>query len=365
MSTRASAAVARTREGPLSIEPVELDELRPDELLVRLEACGICHTDEKFRQRLALPAVLGHEGVGVIVAVGARVDDVSVGDRVILSYPSCAVCAACHEGRPFHCEKILTLKFAGCRTDGTRPVSLEGTPITSAFFQQSSFATHAVTLASAVIPVADNVPSEVLAALPCGVQTGAGAIMNTFAAGPDDSLVVVGAGAVGLSAIMAAQVNGVRHIICIEPNEHRRALAAELGASAVFDADDAGLAALTSAMPGGGADLVLESSATVVGLELAIGCVGRGGAVGIVSFPNEGEPFPFSTRELFMKTARLVSVMQGSSVPREFIPQLIAHWQAGRFPVERLISTYPFADINQALADASSGIAVKPVLLMQ
>ena len=159
---------------------------------------------------------------------------------------------------------------------------------------------------------------------------------------------------------MVAQVIGVRHIVCIELNEHRRALASELGATMVFDVGDPDIQEHAGAM----ADVVLETSATVAGLELAISCVGRGGAVGIVSFPDEGEPFPFSTRDLFMKTARLVSVMQGSSVPREFLPELIAHWQAGRFPVERLISTYPFADINQALADASSGIAVKPVLLM-
>ncbi|HEY5764085.1 MAG TPA: alcohol dehydrogenase catalytic domain-containing protein, partial [Rhodocyclaceae bacterium] len=217
MTTEALAAVARTREGALGIEQVMLDDPCRGELLVRLEACGICHTDMKFRERLPLPAVLGHEGVGIVEAVGSDVRHARVGDRVLISYPFCTECPACRRAEPWCCERIGELKFGGRRLDGSQPVSVQGAGVTSAFFQQSSFATHAITLEQSVIPVAEQLPAATLAALPCGVQTGAGAVMNTFGAGPGDSLMVFGAGAVGISAIRAARVAGLGTVICAEP----------------------------------------------------------------------------------------------------------------------------------------------------
>ena len=364
MTTDALAAIARTRDGPLSVEQVLLDDQRPGELLVRIEACGICHTDQKFRERLPLPALLGHEGVGMVEAVGAEVRHVRVGDRVLISYPFCTACPACRRAEPWCCERIAELKFGGCRLDGSQPVSLQGAGITSAFFQQSSFATHAITLEQSVVPVSDQLPAGTLAALPCGVQTGAGAVMNTFDARPGDSLMVFGAGAVGMSAIMAARVLGIAPILCAEPHAGRRALATELGATGVFDPGDPDLIEQVRAAVPGGVRFALDTSATVAGLENAIEVIGKGGAVGIVSYPDDGRPFPFSTQTLFARVGRLIAITQGSSVPGEFLPKLIDLHLAGEFPVDRLVRTYPFRNINDALADAEAGDVVKPVLLM-
>lgn len=355
MSTRAIAAVAHTRAGPVQIQDVVLDDLQAGEVLVRLEACGICHTDEKFRQRLPLPAVFGHEGVGIVAATGNAVSAVAVGDRVIISYPFCNECVACRRREPYYCERIPALKFAGCRADGTQPVRLGSQGVTSAFFQQSSFASHAIALEQALIPVGNEAPAGVLAALPCGVQTGAGAVINTFQAAAGEGLLVIGAGTVGLSAVMAAKLVGMDPIVCVEPHASRRALALQLGATQVEESWRHGAA---------GVRYALDTSATVTGLETAIDGICKGGTAGIVSYPDDGESFPFTTKDLFMTVGRIQAIMQGSSVPREFLPQLIEYWRVGRFPVDRLVTTYSFADIDRAFADMRAGDTVKAVLLM-
>ena len=212
MTTETRAALAFEKEGPVRIEQVSLDDLQPHEVLVRIEACGICHTDEKFRQRLPLPGVFGHEGVGIVSRIGDHVRDVVPGDRVIISYPFCTECGSCEREQPYRCENIPALKFGGRRFDGSPTTYYEGEAITAAFFQQSSFAEHAIAREQALVNVsqiASETPAEVLAALPCGVQTGAGAVMNTFKGEKGESLLVVGAGAVGISAVMAAKVLGI------------------------------------------------------------------------------------------------------------------------------------------------------------
>ena len=367
MTTSATAAIANDKSGTVSLEEVILDDIAPREVLVRIEACGICHTDEKFRQRLPLPAVFGHEGVGVVEAVGSTVGDVDVGERVILSYPFCTECAYCERSEPYRCERIPALKFGGKRLDGSATISLDGTDITSAFFQQSSFATHAIALEQAIVPVSDlaaDCPAEVLAALPCGVQTGAGAVMNTFDGQVGESIAIMGAGAVGLSAVMAAKVIGMSPIICVDLHAGRLELAGELGATHVINVSDGDVVeSIRSAAPEG-ARYALDSSATVPGLETAIAAIGQGGKVGIVSYPNEGEPFPFNTKELFLKVASLHGIVQGFSVPRAFLPRLLELYNRGVFPIDKLVTTYEFKDINTALDDAHSGAAIKPVLLM-
>jgi aryl-alcohol dehydrogenase len=262
---------------------------------------------------------------------------------------------ACCRHEPYCCEQIPALKFAGCRADGTQPLRLDNQGITSAFFQQSSFASHAIALEQALIPVGHEEPAGVLAAFPCGVQTGAGAVINTFQAAAGDGLLVIGAGTVGLSAVMAAKLVGMDPIVCVEPHASRRALALQLGATQVEESWHHGTASVRYA---------LDTSATVAGLETAIDGICKGGTVGIVSYPDDGEPFPFTTKDLFMKVGRIQAVMQGSSVPREFLPQLIEYWRVGRFPVDRLVTTYSFADIDRAFADMRAGDTVKAVLLM-
>ncbi|MYE80283.1 MAG: NAD(P)-dependent alcohol dehydrogenase [Gammaproteobacteria bacterium] len=364
MPATATAAVVSRPDGPFRLGPVELDGPRDDEVLVRVEACGICHTDLKVRERLPLPAVLGHEGTGTVLETGAGVTRFARGERVILSYPSCGDCAPCRRAEPFRCEHIPALKFGGARADGTKPVRVDGGPVSSAFFQQSSFATLAVAHERTLVPVRTDHPPELLAALPCGVQTGAGAVLNTFRATGGHPLVVIGVGAVGLSAVMAGRIVGTRPIVAVDVVPSRLELARELGADHAVDAraEDV-VARLREALPRG-ARYVLETSATVAGLETGIACLGQGGAIGIVSAPPPGETFPFTTRTLFERVATLHGICQGSSVPRDFLPRLLALHDQGRFPVDRLVTAYDFADINRAVADMERGVAVKPVLVM-
>ena len=313
---------------------------------------------------LAPPAVLGHEGVGVIEKMGREVKGLGVGDRVALSYPWCATCSPCREGRPFHCVHGLDLSFAGHRADGSRPVSLGGKPIASAFFQQSSFATHAVALARDAVKLPDDLPSELAAALPCGVQTGAGAILRSLATKPGESVAVFGVGAVGLSALMAAKLAGAGPVIAVDVNPGRLQLALSLGATHSVHAGDADVASSLRQITGGGVQVLLDTSGKDVALRRAIDAMATGGRLGIVTVPDWGKDYRLPIQPLFERFGSLVSIIQGSSIPATFLPYLIEQYRAGRFPFDRLVTAYPFAQINQAVEDARRGQAVKPVLLM-
>lgn len=360
----ATAAILRTPQGDMSLETVELDDLKQGELLVKVEASGICHTDAKFRSVVPLPAVFGHEGTGIVEATGPGVARIKAGDRVIMSYPFCGSCPYCDDDKPYLCENGQELSFAGRRADGSATIRLDGVPIGGAFFQQSSFASHAITLERTVVPIESDLPAEMLAAIPCGVQTGAGTVLNTFGLREGESVIVFGAGTVGLSAVMAARMIGAATIICVDLKENRLDLAQELGATHVLNASDGPVPQRVKEILPRGARYAFDASATVAALEDAMQCIGQGGKIAIVSYPEGGKKFPFTTKDLFIRVASLAGTIQGHSVPREFLPKLIGWQRDGLFPYEKLVTTYDFSDIDQAFADAESGTAIKPVLLM-
>lgn len=243
-------------------------------------------------------------------------------------------------------------------------MSLDGKPISGAFFQQSSFASHAITSERNVVPISGNTPSDRLAALPCGVQTGAGAVLNSLAVRESSSLLIIGAGAVGLSAVMAGKLKRASPLIAVDVFPERLALATELGATATIDATEGDVAERVREIAGQGVAYSLDTSATVEGLENAIEALDQGGVCGIVAAPKGGEKFPFTTRGFFAKGASLRGIIQGSSIPTTFLPKLIKLNEQGLFPYEKLVSTYEFADINKAFEDARAGRAIKPVLKM-
>ena len=360
----AIAAITRVAGGSFEFDEVELDTLRDNEVLVRIEACGICHTDRKFQDRLPLPAVFGHEGTGIVEETGPAVRLVAPGDRVIISYPWCGECPSCRHHEPFRCENIPGLKFGGHRADGSATIRLKGDPVSSAFFQQSSFATRAIALEHALVPVDGDTDPEILAALPCGVQTGAGAVLNTFAMDEHHSLVMFGVGTVGLSAIMTARMVGAKVRIAVDVVPQRLELARSLGATHAFDAREEGLVRRIREVLPRGASHCLESSIQAEALEAAIECLGQGGKVGVFSAPPPGQKFPFTTRGLFDRVASLHGIVQGFSIPREFLPQLIRWQRSGDLPFERLVTVYDFRDIDQAFSDTEAGSVVKAVLRM-
>lgn len=356
------AAVLYQADQPLAIEPVELDALGPNEILVRNEACGICHTDLIAADMVPLPGVFGHEGVGIVEAVGASVTKVAPGMRVIASYPQCAVCSNCLDGKPYYCSHHMTLGFSGKRLDGSPTIFRDKQPISGAFFQQSSFATHSIVAEQNIIPAHDGMPSEILAAVPCGVQTGAGAVLNTFKPRAGDSLAVFGVGTVGLSAIMAGRLLSAFPLIAIDVNNTKLQLARELGATHLINAAEGDTTRQLREICPAGLNFTLETSANEAALESAIACLASGGTCGMVIAPNMGRKYPFSPSEIFRRAAVLQGIIQGSSVPQVFIPRLLELQRRGLFPFERLITKYPFEDINKAIQDVRKGSVVKPVL---
>ncbi len=360
-----TAAVTRSPDAPPKLEALTLEDPRPDELLVRIVAAGICHTDLSAPALSPLPAVFGHEGAGIVEAVGSAVEGFRPGDRVALSFGSCGGCGACHEGAPAYCDHMMQLQFGGVRLDGTTTLRDARGPVHGAFFQQSSFATYALATARNAVHVPDDIPLDVAAPFGCGIQTGAGAVLNVFELKAHESLVVFGAGSVGLAAIMAAAVAGAAPIVAVDPVAERRALALELGAThAVDPTDHPELVAELRGLCRGGAHASLETAGHVQSFNAAIDVLRMRGTCGLVTVPNMGKPFEFSPVSLLFGR-RLVGILEGASVPEVFLPRLFDLYRQGRLPVDRLIRRYAFSDIATAMADSASGRTVKPVLCME
>lgn len=363
MGKQSTAAVLREAGGEYSIEPVELDDLRSGEVYIRIEASGLCHTDVTMQHVVPMPAVIGHEGAGVVEEVGPGVDYVKPGDRVIISWPACGVCPNCIAGKRYICDDQFGLLFRGTRADGSKTIKWNGKWISGAFFQQSSFAVHALAGEEALVKVEDDVPPEILAALPCAVMTGAGSVLNAMEVGAQDDLVVFGAGGVGLSGVMAGRVTGADPIIAVDVNRERLALARELGATHVVDASKEDVVAQIMKILPGGVNKVLDASGAAEAWKAAGQILRYGGTFGAAGVPM-GDTLSGHPPDMFSKGVRLQFIMAGFAVPRIFLPRLIKWYQQGRFPVDRLVTTFPFARINEAFAEAHAGRAVKPVLLM-
>ena len=346
------AAVAEAADRPFTLQEVELDEPRADEILVRLVACGICHTDMTMQQlwpRLAgnagrYPVVFGHEGAGVVEQVGHTVKRVRPGDAVVMSYRSCRACLECAAGRPYYCARFAALNASGVRSDGSTTLSANGRPVYGSFFGQSSFATHALAYEDNAVVVGGDVDLSVAAPFGCGVQTGAGTVMNVLELDERSSLVVFGAGGVGLPAVMAARALGVAAIVVVDPVLARRQLAAELGATVTLDPKVDDVVEAVRDHTHGGATSAIETTAIVDVLLQALDCLGARG-----------------TCVALGKSLR--TTIEGDSDPHELIPKLLQLHARGELPVERLIRTYRFADFGRAMRDAESGATIKPVLI--
>ena len=362
------AAVAEAADRPFTLQEVELDEPRADEILVRLVACGICHTDVTMRQlwpRLAgnagrYPVVFGHEGAGVVELVGDGVERVRPGDPVVMSYRSCRSCPECAAGHPYYCARFAALNASGGRPDGSMTMTADGRPVYGSFFGQSSFATHALAYEDNVVVVGGDVDLTVAAPFGCGVQTGAGTVMNVLELDERSSLVVFGAGGVGLPAVMAARALGVATVVVVDPLLGRRQLAAELGATATLDPEVDDVVEAVRDHTRGGATSAIETTAIGDVLLRALDCLGaRGTCVALgVGMPE----FAFGMERLG-RGKSLRTTIEGDSDPHEVIPKLLQWHARGELPVEKLIRTYRFADFGRALRDAESGATIKPVLV--
>jgi aryl-alcohol dehydrogenase len=362
-----TAAVVPARSAPFEIHQLDLAGPNPNEVLVRIVASGMCHTDLHARDgyfpNLRYPVVCGHEGAGIVEDVGSAVTDLAPGDPVVISFPWCGECEPCRAERISYCTNARALKSGGKRADGSTPISRNGTPVYSCFFQQSSFATFAVAPAKDVVKIRRDAPVELLGPLGCGLQTGAGAVLNVMQPCQGQSLVAFGVGGVGLSGLMAGRIAGCDPIIAVDRLPARLALARELGATHTLESKGADTLAEIRKITGGGAHFALETSAMPEVFRLAVDSLRGLGTCVLVGSARAGTEVSFEMP--WLQGGRTVrGVVQGDSSPREFIPRLVDLFMEGRFPLDRLVTRYDLADINRAAADATSGATIKPVLTL-
>ncbi|MGA2891466.1 MAG: NAD(P)-dependent alcohol dehydrogenase [Xanthobacteraceae bacterium] len=361
------AAVVSERSGSFVIDTMELCEPRADELIVRVVASGMCQTDLHGRDGYyanPYPGVFGHEGSGVVHAVGSAVRSLAPGDHVVMSFPWCGCCPNCAEERHSYCVHARDLKMSGTRADGSTLLSKNGAPVYSAFFQQSSFGTFALTQERYAVKVRKDAPLELLGPLACSGQTGAGAVLNVMKPKPGDSFAVFGVGAVGLSALMAAKIAGCDPIIAVDVHAHRLALAAALGATHTIDHGDCSeVVSQIRAIAPTGVRYSVDTSALPVVFREATEALMPGGTCVLLGSARKGNEV--SLEMPFLQEGRVVrGVIQGDSFPKNFIPRLVDLMMDGKFPIEKMIKFYDFADINLAAEESSAGIAIKPVLRM-
>lgn len=357
------AAVVNAPHAPFVIEPVRLDPPRADEVLVKLTATGICHTDVAIVEQilpLPLPYILGHEGAGVVVEVGTAVTGVAKGDHVVLTFGSCGSCRQCTCGHPAYCSSQPLLNFAGRRSDGSATVrSSRGEAVNASFFGQSSFATHAISPVRNVIKVRTDAPLEFLGPLGCGLMTGAGSVLNVLKPAPDSTFVIFGTGALGFAALFAAKLLGCKRIVAVDRVKSRLDLARTLGATEVIDTSNTDLDKALAEI--GGTDYALDTTGVPKVLEAAIRSLNTCGQLALVGASPERV---MSTDIMHLISGRVIrGVVEGDANPPAFIPFLVDKFLEGKFPIDKVSALYPFEQINTAVSDGVSGKTIKPIVV--
>ncbi|MEA2169766.1 MAG: aryl-alcohol dehydrogenase [Solirubrobacteraceae bacterium] len=359
---KATAAVLHDLGSSVSLDEIELDELQDNEVLVKIVGAGICRTDIESMHGhipLPLPTVLGHEGSGIVEAVGTDVENVAPGDHVALSFGHCRECDQCTNGTPAYCELFAPLNYFGSRMDGSSTINDD---VAGVYFSQSSWSTYAIATAANTVKVDKDADLEMLGPLGCGLQTGAGAVINVLKPNAGESIAVFGTGGVGLAGIMAAAALGCDPIIAVDTSNERLALAKELGATVTINPQET-------------KDIVWDiMGASAPGLHHALDTTGLGAtiqtALASSRVPSQTVTVGFRDTEnmieidqfLIMNGRRLQGVIEGDADPQEFIPKLIQMQKDGKFPYEKLVKKYRFDEINEAIADFEAGRVIKPIL---
>ncbi|MGP9587065.1 NAD(P)-dependent alcohol dehydrogenase [Micrococcaceae sp. AOP34-BR2-30] len=346
---------------------VQLDAIRDHEVLVEIQAVGLCHTDLTVASGglpFPLPGVLGHEGTGRVREIGSSVQDLSFGDRVVLSFTSCGRCEGCRSGHPAYCNRWLPDNLlSGRRADGTSPISQDGSPLGGHFFGQSSFAAYAVADERSCVRVETDLDPALLAPLGCGVQTGTGAVWNVLRPQLGQSIAVFGVGTVGLAAIMAARLSPATEIIAIDMVSSRLDLALKLGATRAIDASSTNdIVADVKEASGGGLHSALEATGNTRVLADAIASTREQGQVAIVGAPAFGSTVQVDVNAM-MPGRRITGVTLGDTETQTSVPALVRLVEQGRLDVASLVQHYPLEEITTAIADMKSGTTIKPVLL--
>jgi len=364
MKTKAAVAVAPNED--LEIRELTLDEPQPNELRVKIIASGVCHTDAIIRDQwypVPQPVVLGHEGAGIVDHVGSAVSGYKVGDKVVLGPAFCGACQQCLSGHPMYCESFYDQNFGAQRTDGSTAFSTEsGERVGSHFFGQSSFSEYTNVPAHTAVKVPDDAPLEILGPLGCGIMTGAGAILNVLHPKPGSSVVIYGTGAVGMAGMLAAKAAGATTIVMVDIVPERLEFAKELGATHTVNSKDVDPVEAVKEITYGGAEYALDTTGipqVFSQMTKSLAVQGHGALVGAAKLGTEA---PFDIGTLLVSGITISLVIEGDAVPKEFIPRMIALYQEGKFPFDKLTKSYPFVEINTAFADSAAGTTLKPIL---
>jgi aryl-alcohol dehydrogenase len=366
VGTTATAAILEEVDAPLQLHEVQIDAPRENEVLVRMRGVGICHTDVSAAHGvipIPLPAVLGHEGAGVVEAVGPGVDSLAVGDHVALSFDHCGECPQCTAGHPAYCELFGPLNYFGERMDGSVTMRRGDEEVHGNWFGQSSFATHAIASIHNAVKLPIDLPIELLGPLGCGFQTGAGSVLNVLGAKAGEGIIVFGLGAVGLGAVMAANAVECAPIIAVDLNPQRLAIAVELGATDTInpeETDDLLWRVQELAAPGLRYSFDAVGAASVI--RQALESLRSPGHCVTAGFQGLEHEITIDQGHLLLGR-RLSGVIEGDADPQAFIPHLIELYRSGKFPFDRLVQTFPFEEINEAIAAAEAGSVVKPILV--
>jgi aryl-alcohol dehydrogenase len=364
---KTTVALVESPGADFTLAEVDLDGPRDDEVLVRIVATGLCHSDVTIRSLLPaemFPNVFGHEGAGVVEEVGSDVTGIEVGDHVVLSLRSCRTCGQCRAGQYGHCEQGLFINYMGMRMDGSTTYTHDGQAVFGSFFGQSSFSRHAIAYADNCVVVGKFTDAGLdlarLGPYGCGFQTGVGTMLNVANPSADQSVVVFGAGSVGLAALAAGRTTGAT-MVAVDPLASRREIAASYGAL-VVDPNDLGEVTIVDKvkeLTGGGASYGIDTTAVPAVVKAAQQSLAVRGT--LIAIGLGAEEYPIDAVDLLQNGKTIRSSLEGDADPLEFIPRMLG--MADELDLDRLVTPYPFDQINQAIADSASGKVVKPVLV--
>ena len=360
------AAVLEAPGKDFVVETVQLAAPGPTEVLVRIEASGVCHSDWNAATGASAtptPAVLGHEGAGVVEGVGSAVTRVSAGDKVVLSWlPTCGICPACLRGDLSLCANATSEMGRGALPSGEIRLSRHGSPLYH-YSYLSTFARHAVVDEKSCVRLAEDADLEAACLVGCAVTTGVGAVFNKAKVAPGSSVIIFGAGGVGLSALMAARSAGAGTVIVVDPVASKRALAAELGATETLDGKEADLVEQLREKCAGGADYAFEAAGLPFLATIAFDAIRPGGMVVLVGVPADGEKVSFAANVLVRSEKIVTGTFYGSARPALDMPLIMRLYAENKFPLDRFITErYPLEGVNEAFAAMLEGRVVRAVL---
>lgn len=360
-------AIVTNEEEHFNYTTITLDDPGENQVLVKVVASGICHTDATVLDGsipTPYPAVLGHEGSGIVEKIGSNVKSVVKGDHVVLGFSYCGHCEGCLGGNPGGCENMIALNTSGKDENGETPLHTTDGKDISQFFGQSSFAHYSIADEKNVVKVPKDVDLKLLGPLGCGIMTGSGTILNSLAPKPGSSIVIYGTGAVGLSGLMAAKISNCSTIIAVDIHDSRLELARELGATHTINSMKEDPVEKVNEITNGGANYGFETTGVNTVIVQAVKSLRIKGVLASVAVGKKDVTLDY-TSDVVFKAVTIKGVIEGDAVPQTFIPKLVKFYQDGLFPFDKLVKFYNYKDVEQAFEDSKNGSTIKPILVME